>query len=70
MIQKPANDSVPVRIDPAIKSEAAAVLAEMGLTFSDACRMVLTWIAREKRLPFATEIDRRAYPLAPESLKS
>jgi len=49
------NDYVRARIDPAIKSEAAAVLSGMGLTVSDACRMMLTKIAREKRLPFGTE---------------
>ncbi|MDO5538156.1 MAG: type II toxin-antitoxin system RelB/DinJ family antitoxin [Desulfovibrionaceae bacterium] len=47
---------VRVRIDPAIKREAAAVLAEMGLTISDLCRMTLTFAAREKRLPFSLEI--------------
>lgn len=52
----PANDYVCFRIDPAIKREAAAVLAEMGLTVSDACRMMLTWVAREKCLPFGAEI--------------
>lgn len=51
----PANDYVRARIDPVIKSEAAAVLANMGLTVSDACRMMLTRIAREKCLPFGTE---------------
>ncbi|MDL2316893.1 type II toxin-antitoxin system RelB/DinJ family antitoxin [Desulfovibrio sp. OttesenSCG-928-A18] len=49
------NDYVRARIDSAIKNEAAAVLAGMGLTVSDACRMMLTKIAREKRLPFGTE---------------
>ena len=38
----PANDYVRARIDPSIKNEAAAVLAGMGLTVSDACRMMLT----------------------------
>lgn len=52
----PANDYVRARIDPVIKAEAASVLASMGLTVSDACRMVLTRIAHEKRLPFDNEI--------------
>lgn len=52
----PANDYVRARIDPTIKREAAAVLAGMGLTVSDACRMMLTKIAREKCLPFGAEI--------------
>jgi DNA-damage-inducible protein J len=50
-----ASDYVRARIDPAVKSEAAAVLSTLGLTVSDACRMMLTKIAREKRLPFGTE---------------
>ena len=34
----PANNFVRVRIDSAIKHDAAAVLATMGLTVSDLCR--------------------------------
>ena len=51
-----ANTCVRVRIEPSIKNEAAAVLATMGLTVSDLCRMVLTKVACEKRLPFGLEI--------------
>ena len=51
----PANDYVRARIDPVIKNEAA-VLAKMGLTVSDLCRMALTRVAHEKRLPFSLEI--------------
>jgi len=51
----PANEYVRARIDSAIKNEAASVLATLGLTVSDACRMMLTKIAVEKRLPFGTE---------------
>ncbi len=40
------------RIDPVIKKEAVEVLAALGLTLSDACRMILEYVAREKRLPF------------------
>ena len=49
------NDMVRARISPEIKNEAARVLANMGLTVSDACRITLTRIAREKKLPFADE---------------
>ena len=52
----PANDYVRARIDPAIKHEAAAVLATMGLTVSDLCRMALARVALEKRLPFSDDI--------------
>ena len=48
-----ANQLVQARINGAIKEEAAAVLAAMGLTLSDAVRLLLTRVAREKALPFA-----------------
>jgi DNA-damage-inducible protein J len=47
-----ANQLVQTRIDATIKAEAAAVLAAMGLTVSDAVRLMLTRIAREHALPF------------------
>jgi DNA-damage-inducible protein J len=47
-----ANAVVRARIDEHIKEEATAVLAAMGLTVSDAFRIMLTRIAREKALPF------------------
>lgn len=42
---------VRARIDEHIKAEATAILEEMGLTVSDATRILLTRIAREKRFP-------------------
>jgi DNA-damage-inducible protein J len=48
------------RQDEAVKEEAAAVLASMGLTVSDAVRLMLTKIAKEHALPFE--------PLAPNEL--
>jgi DNA-damage-inducible protein J len=47
-----ANHLVQARIDGEVKAEAAAVLAAMGLTVSDAVRLLLTKIAQEKALPF------------------
>ena len=47
-----ANAVVRARIDEAIKDEATVVLASMGLTVSDAFRLMLTRVAREKALPF------------------
>lgn len=46
------NAVVRARIDEHIKAEATAVLAAMGLTVSDAFRLMLTRIAHEKALPF------------------
>ena len=47
-----ANALVQTRINGAVKAEAAAVLATMGLTVSDAVRLLLTRIAHDKALPF------------------
>jgi DNA-damage-inducible protein J len=46
------NSVVRARIDERIKSEAAAVLAAMGLTVSDAFRLMMIRIATDKALPF------------------
>ena len=46
------NALVQARIDGEVKEEATVVLASMGLTVSDAVRLLLTRIAREKALPF------------------
>lgn len=46
------NTVVRARINEHIKDEAAAVLASIGLTVSDAFRLLLTKIAKEKALPF------------------
>ena len=48
-----ANHLVQARIDKEIKEEAATVLAAMGLTVSDAVRLLLTRVAKERALPFA-----------------
>ncbi len=55
-----ADDTVVrARIDTEIRNEAAAVLQAMGLTVSDAFRLMMVRIAREKALPFE--------PLAPNA---
>ena len=43
---------VRARIDERIKDDATAVLASIGLTVSDAFRLMMVRIAAEKRLPF------------------
>jgi DNA-damage-inducible protein J len=47
------NTVVRARIDQRIKNEAAAVLGAMGLTVSDAFRLMMVRIAKDKALPFA-----------------
>jgi len=46
------NSVVRARIDERIKEEAAAVLAAMGLTVSDAFRLLMVRIAKDRALPF------------------
>jgi DNA-damage-inducible protein J len=47
-----STDIVRARIDGHIKEEATNVLAQMGLSVSDAIRMLLTRVAADKALPF------------------
>jgi DNA-damage-inducible protein J len=46
------NSVVRARIDERTKQEAAAVLKSIGLTLSDAFRLLLVRVAAEKALPF------------------
>ena len=54
-----ATAFVRARIDETIRDEAAAVLAEMGLTVSDVVRIVLTKVAKEKALPFELRVPNK-----------
>jgi len=46
------NTVVRARISAKLKDDASAVLAGVGLTVSDAFRLMMVKIAEEKRLPF------------------
>jgi DNA-damage-inducible protein J len=48
----PEGSIVRARIDERTKKEAAAVLKKIGLTLSDAFRLLLVRVAAEKALPF------------------
>ena len=50
-----------VRVDDGLKSKAAETLAGVGLTLSDAVRILLTRIAAEGGLPAGLTMDREAY---------
>lgn len=54
-----ATAFVRARIDETLKNEAAAVLADMGLTVSDVVRIVLTKVAKEKALPFEMRVPNK-----------
>lgn len=55
-----ATEMVHVRIDKRIKMKAAKTLASMGLSVSDAVRVLLTRVAAEKALPFEVKIPNAA----------
>ena len=48
----PANAVVRARIDARVKEEATAIYAAVGLTLSDAFRMLLMRTVAERALPF------------------
>jgi DNA-damage-inducible protein J len=56
-----ASALVQTRIDPAVKARASEVLEAMGMTVSDAVRILLTRTAREGALPIELTIDQAAY---------
>ena len=52
-----ASDTVVrARIDGQVKEKAAKVLADMGLSVSDAIRLLLVRVAAEKALPFELKV--------------
>lgn len=52
-----ADALIQTRIDPAVKARAAEVLGTMGLTVSDAVRILLTRTAHEGALPFELTVS-------------
>lgn len=61
---------VRARIDTGTKERAAAALDAMGLTISDAIRLLLLRVADERRLPFAVKVPNKATRQAIEELES
>ena len=51
-----ATTMVHVRVDEKTKEKAAKTLAEMGISVSDAVRMLLVRVAAEKALPYEVRI--------------
>lgn len=56
-----ANALVQTRIDADVKERASQVLEAMGMTVSDAVRILLTRTAREGVLPIELTVDEAAY---------
>ena len=57
----PANALVQTRIDAEIRDRASAVLEGLGLTVSDAVRILLTRIANEGALPLELVTNSEAH---------
>jgi len=51
-----ATEMVHVRVEKRVKAQAAKTLAAMGLSVSDAVRVLLTRVAVEKALPFEVKV--------------
>jgi DNA-damage-inducible protein J len=51
-----ATTMVHIRVDEKVKEDAARTLAAMGISVSDAVRMLLVRVASEKALPFAVRV--------------
>ncbi|MGQ2907073.1 MAG: type II toxin-antitoxin system RelB/DinJ family antitoxin [Aliihoeflea sp.] len=50
-----------IRVDDKLKEDAGAKLANVGLTFSDAVRILLTRISKEGGLPAGLTVDPEAH---------
>lgn len=55
-VHVPATEMLHVRIDKRVKTKAAKTLAAMGLSVSDAVRVLLTRVATEQALPFEIKV--------------
>lgn len=62
-----AAGMVHIRVDKKVKTKAAKNLAAMGLTVSDAVRLLLSRVAAEKVLPFEVRVPNRATRAAIEA---
>jgi DNA-damage-inducible protein J len=54
-----AGSVVRARIDTATRDEAVVALDAMGLSISDAIRLLMVRIAADKELPFAVKVSVR-----------
>jgi DNA-damage-inducible protein J len=66
----PSSEVVRARIDPTTKARAASALADMGLSISDAIRMLMLRVAEERRLPFEVKAPNSETRAAIDELES
>ncbi len=60
---------VHVRLDEKVKARAEKALAAMGLSISDAVRVLLTRVAAEKALPFEVKVPNARTRVAVEEAR-
>ena len=58
-----------VRVDERVKAKATKALAAMGLSVSDAVRVLLTRVAAEKALPFNVQVPNETTAAAMEEAR-
>jgi len=63
------TEMIHVRINKRIKTQAAHTLKAMGLSVSDAVRVLLTRVAAEKALPFEVKVPNAATAAAIEEAR-
>jgi len=63
-----ATTMVHIRVDQKVKKKAAKTLAAMGISVSDAVRMLLIRVAAEKGLPFDVKVPNATTVKAMEAL--
>jgi DNA-damage-inducible protein J len=66
----PANAVVRARIDIETKERAVVALDAMGLSVSDAIRLLMVRIADEQQLPFAVQVPNKVTAKAIDELES
>ncbi|OLO10030.1 translation repressor RelB [Chromohalobacter japonicus] len=65
-----ADTVVRARIDSETKERATAALEAMGLSVSDAIRLLMLRVADEKRLPFAVQVPTATTTTAMDELEA
>ena len=69
-MQTQTTTTVKARIDKDTKKRAAEVLAEMGLSLSEAIRLMMAQVAAERCLPFALKQPNATTRRAMEELEA
>ena len=64
-----ATEMVHVRVEKRIKTQAAKTLAAMGLSVSDAVRVLLTRVVVENALPFEVKVPNRTTAAATQEAR-